>query len=181
MATDDRFDPASITRPDPALMNYYVLAALCTVFGFPFVILPLYFKYHTMRYRFDDKGVSMSYGILFRRETYLTYRRIQDIHLTKNIVQRWMGLASLTVQTASSGSGSSMVIEGIRDPERLRDFLYAQMRGARDHDHDHAAASDGAAAGAAAGTGGPSQDEALALLREIRDDLRRLRESRSGA
>ncbi len=55
------FDPASITRPDPALLNYYTIAALCTLVGFPFVFLPLYFKYHTLKYKFDDKGVSMSW------------------------------------------------------------------------------------------------------------------------
>ncbi len=92
--------------------------------GFPFVILPLYFKYHTLRYRFDDKGIAMTYGILFRRETYLTYRRIQDIHVTRNFVQRWLGLASVAVQTASGSSGAEMTIEGIHEPERLRDFLY---------------------------------------------------------
>ena len=40
-----------------------------------------WFRYHTMRYRFDAEGVSMSWGILFRREVLLNYSRIQDIHL----------------------------------------------------------------------------------------------------
>src|SRR5687768_11308236 len=31
------FDPASVTRPDPALLNYYIIVAILTVFGFPFV------------------------------------------------------------------------------------------------------------------------------------------------
>ena len=77
-----------------------------TVFGFPFVIWPMYFKYQTLRYSFDDKGVSMSFGMLFRKEVYLTYRRIQDIHVTRNFVQRWMGLASVAIQTASGSSGA---------------------------------------------------------------------------
>src|SRR4026209_1452029 len=126
-----RFDPASITRPDPALMTYYLIFAALTVFGFPFVILPLYFKYHTLKYRFDDKGIAMSWGILFRREIYLTYRRIQDIHVTRNLIHRWLGLAAVSVQTASGSSSAEMTIEGIRQPELLRDFLYRQMRGVR--------------------------------------------------
>ena len=28
------------------------------------------------------------WGLLFRHEVYLTYRRIQDIHVTRNIVER---------------------------------------------------------------------------------------------
>ncbi len=42
-----------------------------------------------------------------------------------------MGLAKLPIQTASGTSGATMTIEGISDPEPMRDFLYAQMRGAR--------------------------------------------------
>ena len=73
----------------------------------------------------------MSWGILFRRETYLTYKRIQDIHLTRNIIQRWMGLATVSIQTASGSSNAEMSIEGLLQAEPLRDFLYAKMRGAK--------------------------------------------------
>jgi membrane protein YdbS with pleckstrin-like domain len=172
--TADDFDPASITHPEPALMTYYAIISAMTLLGFPFVILPRYFKYHTLRYRFDDKGISMAYGILFRRETYLTYRRIQDIHVTRNLIQRWLGLAVVSVQTASGSTGAEMTIEGIREPERLRDFLYRQMRGAHD-DHPHPAGGEAATAA------GGGDDEALVLLRDIRDETRRLRSAlRSG-
>jgi uncharacterized membrane protein YdbT with pleckstrin-like domain len=169
----DPFDPASITRPEPALMTYYAITAAMTLVGFPFVVLRLYFKYHTLRYRFDDKGIAMSYGILFRREVYLTYRRIQDIHVTRNFIQRWLGLASVAVQTASGSSGAQMTIEGIREPERLRDFLYRQMRGAHGEHAGAAGRDDGAVAPAVAAAAGG--DDALMLLREIRDEVRRLR------
>lgn len=166
------FDPANTTRPDPALMRYYVIVAAMTLFGFPFAIWPLIFKYQTLRYRFDDKGVSMSYGLLFRREIYLTYRRIQDIHVTRNLIHRWLGLANVAVQTASGTSGAEMTIEGIRDPQGLRDFLYRQMRGARDDDGDGGPSTPPALAGAAHE---PTEDAALAVLHEIRDELRKLR------
>jgi putative membrane protein len=107
----------------------------------------------------------MSWGILWRRETLLTYRRIQDIHLTRNIVQRWLNLATVSVQTASGSASAEMAIEGILEAEPLRDFLYAQMRGARGLDHPTDAKP------AASGAG----DEALVLLREIRDALVRQR------
>ena len=91
------FDPRGITRPHSRLLKYYFLISLFAGPAFPLAFLPLLFKYETLRYRFDESGVSMSWGILFRRETYLTYRRIQDIHLTRNIVQRWMGLATVSI------------------------------------------------------------------------------------
>jgi uncharacterized protein len=169
-AATSSFDPASITRPDRSLMTYYLIVAAFTVLGFPFVIWPLLFKYWTLKYRFDDKGVSMSWGVLFHREIYLTYRRIQDIHVSRNILHRWLGLAAVSVQTASGSAGAEMTIEGIRHPEALRDYLYAQMRGARGEAEENADAGAGGLAPAA-----NADDEALALLREIRDDLRRLR------
>jgi len=167
--TPVRFDPASITRPEPALLTYYLWVSLMTLVAFPFVFLPHYFKYKTLQYRFDDKGVSMSWGILFKREIYLTYRRIQDIHVTRNIFHRWLGLAAVAVQTASGSSGAEMTIEGIREPERLRDYLYSRLRGVQ-----------GDTAGVADDAVGAGADEALALLREIRDGLHALNRTRNG-
>jgi len=99
---------------------------------FVFALVPLYFRYHTLRYEFDDEGVSMRWGVLFRREIHLTYARIQDIHLTSNVVERWLGLGRVLVQTASGSSKAEMTIEGLREFEAVRDFLYARMRGMRE-------------------------------------------------
>lgn len=199
------FNPADAERPDPALMTYYLLVAALTLVGFPFVAIAGWLKYRTLIYKFDDKGVSMAYGMFFRKEVYLTYRRIQDIHVTRNIFHRWLGLADVAVQTASGSSGAEMTIEGIRNPEALRDFLYARMRGVED---DAASLDDGselAAAGAkgvgvlesggghgggdaapdcttsapGTGRGDDPGDEALALLRDIRDTLREIRSARA--
>lgn len=158
------FDPRQVSRPNKSLLTYYFFVSLLTGPGFPLAFIPLFFRYETLHYRFDDEGVSMSWGILFRREVYLTYRRIQDIHLTRNILQRWMGLATVSVQTASGSATPEMSIEGIPEAEALRDFLYAQMRGARGDTEPHAAVG---------GEAKPA-DEALTLLREIRDGLRQL-------
>lgn len=156
------FDPAALTRPDPALMRYYTLCAAMTFLGFPFVIIPFYFKYRTLQYRLDQDGVSMSWGLLFKKEIHLTYRRIQDIHVTRNLFHRWLGLATISVQTASGSAGAEMTIEGVRDAEGLRDFLYQKMRGARGESTDAAPTAHAADA-----------DEALVLLRSIRDLLER--------
>lgn len=168
------FDPATCTRPVRALLHYYAIACIPTLFAYPIVLLVYYFKYHTLRYSFDEEGIRMSWGILFRNEINLTYRRIQDIHLSRNIIQRWMGLATVSVQTASGGGGPEMRIEGIHQYESLRDFLYTKMRGAKG---EVAAQPDPAAAVAAAAGG--TADEALMILREIRDHVAALR-SRPG-
>lgn len=160
---DLAFDPRAVSRPDPSLLTYYVILAAISTVAFPFVILPLVFKYMTLRYRFDDEGVSMAWGVLFRKEVYLTYRRIQDIHVSRNIIQRWMGLATVAIQTASGNAKPEMEIEGILEADELRNFLYERMRGAKGMDGEETPAA-------------APEDEALALLREIRDALGALAE-----
>ena len=119
-----------IEKPVRRLFTYYVLLTLAAFPALPFLLPYLYFRYHTLTYRLDPEGLSMSWGILFRREIHLTYARIQDIHLVSNVVERWLGLARIQIQTASGSSGAQMTLEGIADHEAMRDFLYSKLRGA---------------------------------------------------
>src|ERR1700712_1100871 len=95
----------AIERPRQSLMTYYLLQAVAATVGFLVVFPVLYFRFHTMRYRFDTEGIHMKWGIIFRREVLLNYSRIQDIHLRSNLIERWLGLARIEIQTAS-GSAS---------------------------------------------------------------------------
>ena len=145
----------AITRPEPALLWLYILTAAALLCAAPIALVPLFFRYHTLWYRFDATGVSMGYGVLFRRELQLTYARMQDIHLSQNILERWLGIGTVTVQTAGSGAGGNLSIVGVRDFEAIRDYLYAKMRGIRlEHATPEAA------------------DSTDALLVEIRDALK---------
>lgn len=149
-------------RPDDKLLTLFIIYAVLTGLGFPIVMLPLYFRFKTLRYNFQKEGVSMSYGILWRRESYVTYNRIQDIHVTRNIFERWLGLATLEIQSAAGSSGAAVSISGIRDYENIRDFLYARMRGA--HPASLPASSAAPATDASAHNITP-------LLEQIRDDI----------
>lgn len=172
-------------RPHPKLLTYYALSSLVLGPFFWVMLIPLYFRYHTMRYRFDEEGVSMRWGILFRREISLTYARIQDIHLSSNFVERWLGLARIQIQTASGNAGAEMTIEGLREYEQLRDFLYDRMRGTRGAGLVAPARAVGeAAAPAAVLAGGAEAVELTSTLRAVAEELRALRtelEARRGA
>ena len=122
---------AAIETPSPQLFKYYVLQAIASTIAFPITMPLLYFRYHTMRYRFDAEGIHMRWGILIRREIMLNYSRIQDIQLRSNFVERWLGLTRIEIQTASGSAGSEMVLEGLLNFVAVRDFLYSRMRGAR--------------------------------------------------
>jgi len=158
----------AIERPHAALWRLYLLRILLLFPLAPLLLPFLWFRYHTLRYRFDAEGVSMRWGILFRREVNLTYRRIQDIHVTSGILQRWLGLADIHVQTASGSAGAEMTIEGLKEFQQVRDFLYERMRGTK----GGTAAAPGAPA--AAGADEALLAEILAELRGARQALERL-------
>jgi uncharacterized protein len=171
-----------LERPHPALWTYYIIISIFTGPGIIASLPYLFFRYHSLRYRFDAEGIHMRVGILFRREVNLTYTRIQDIHLRSGILQRWLGLANVQIQTASGSSGPELVIEGFKEYEAIRDFLYTRMRGYQ----TRATASGGAENVPNSVVPGPSlpvpgsasttETETLSLLVGIRDELRRTRE-----
>lgn len=171
----------AIERPHRNLWTYYILVSLAGLPAAPVLLAYHWFRYHTLKYHFTAEGVSMSWGILFRRQILLNYARIQDIHLQSNLVERWLGLARLLVQTASGDAGAEMTIEGLKEFEAVRDFLYSKMRGVKEahpappplpaQAPSLALASSGAAAGAV------SQPELAAALREVAAELRRVRQA----
>ncbi|MCA9550526.1 MAG: PH domain-containing protein [Myxococcales bacterium] len=153
-------DITTIERPHRKLWTYYIVSSLLAGPALPIVLLVRWFRYETLRYRFDDEGISMSWGILFRRQINLTYRRIQDIHLSSNVLERWLGLARIEIQTASGNAGAEMTIEGLLEFEALRDHLYSKMRGTTDK-----AASEGSSV----------QQELLTALHAVTEELSALR------
>ena len=85
-----------LTRePHKSLFTYYALSSLMAGPVFVVPLVYLYFRFHTLRYVFDREGITMRWGILFRREISLTYARVQDIHLVSNLVERWLGGQSI--------------------------------------------------------------------------------------
>ncbi len=168
----------AITRPDPQLWSLYLIYTVLSNVALPLVILPYYFRYKTLRFRFDDEGVSVSYGLLWRRETYLTYARIQDIHVTRNIFERWLGIGTVKVQTASGSASATESIPGLTSYQEVRNYLYARMRGHRGGGRGGArVGGDGPQVALSAAAGTPPLDaSALDALVGIRDELRAMRE-----
>ena len=163
----------AITRPDRQLWKLYLIYSILANVAFPVAVVPYYFLYRTLRFRFDDEGVAVSHGLFWRRETYLTYARIQDIHVTRNIFERWLGIGTVRIQTASGSAAATESIPGLIAYEDVRNYLYARMRG-------HKAVAPSAAKGHEALVSGTpaTQADALAVeaLTGIRDELRAVRQ-----
>ena len=171
----------ALARPHRDLFTYYCVSLLAVFPLLPVLILPAWFRYHTLRYRFTTEGISMSWGILFRREIIVNYARIQDIHLRSNVVERWLGLGRVLVQTASGNAGAELTLEGLKEFEAIRDFLYHRMRGVKDYPRSDTGSAPPSPAAAPSGSpsAGPAASvtdaELAATLNEVAAELRALR------
>ncbi|XXF79428.1 PH domain-containing protein [Myxococcaceae bacterium GXIMD 01537] len=158
----------AVLRPHGNLLTYYLLSAFRAGPAFPILMAMGFFKFQTLRYEFDEEGLTVRWGILFRREVSLTYARIQDIHLSSNVVERWLGLARVQVQTASGNAHAEVTLEGLQAFEAMRDFLYSRMPGARGE-------GTGAAREATGTRAAEDLDALTAALREVAAEVRALR------
>ncbi|MFN0130499.1 MAG: PH domain-containing protein [Verrucomicrobiales bacterium] len=174
-----------LERPSSGLLTLYILRAVLTGPGVILVLPMLLCRYWTLRYRFDDDGIHARWGVLFRREINLSYARIQDLHLTSGLLQRWLGLADVQVQTASGSATPELIIEGFKNHEAIRDFLYSRMRGTKTGKHS-ATRPTATTGDSVSGLDSPdpvavnlavSLREVAAALRATRDSLDRLKPS----
>lgn len=156
----------TVDRPDPRQLYLSLLIGLflgIMTCGMGLLgLIPILIRYFTTRYRFDQEGVGVMWGFLFRKESYITFDKIQDIHLNRGFLERQFGLGTVDVQTASASAGAEISLFGLRDYDGIRDFLYTRMRGADDDDQDEPQAA-------------VEQDPTLELLTAIRDEVARLR------
>jgi len=161
-------DFASLERPSPKLLTYYLLTSLLTGPGIILFVPALIIRYNTIRYRFEEAGIRMQHGLVFRKEVVVAFRRIQDIHVSRNLLQRWLGIASVSIQTASGNAMPEIVLEGMTQQDSIRDWLYERMRGAK----GQSAASQGTTDSETHRTQRTEvSDEVTTLLKGIRDNL----------
>lgn len=91
-----------------------------------------------LNYRFDCW--------FYRTDQMVPLDRIQDVGITENCCQRLWGVSSLSVQTAGGGEKPEIVINAVKNPHRVRDYIL--------HRRDEVANSTSANAAASDGTGG---------------------------
>jgi hypothetical protein len=58
------FDAYALTRPVPVLMTYYAILAVLSNVAILVTMPVLYFRYHTMRFKFEEDGIHLAWGIL---------------------------------------------------------------------------------------------------------------------
>jgi putative membrane protein len=166
-----------IEQPNQKLLTYYILSSLLTLPAVVIVLPLLWIRFHTLRYRLEESGIRMNVGLLFRKEVVVAFRRIQDIHVSHNIVQRWLGISNVSIQTASGNAMPEIIVEGVTDANALRDWLYERMRGAKSPEGNlqrSLSARNSEPVSTAQQIPSPASttdEEVTSLLRGIRDNL----------
>jgi membrane protein YdbS with pleckstrin-like domain len=85
-----------------------------------------YLLVNSYRIEMRNDGLSLRHGILSTNSEVLLFSKIQDIIINCNVLERMMGLATLTVQNAM---GNPEVIPGLDadDAESLRDQIMSHV------------------------------------------------------
>jgi membrane protein YdbS with pleckstrin-like domain len=150
----------------------------------------LHLRYDTTWYVFTDRSLRIRRGIWVIRETTITFENVQNVEVAQGPVQRYFGIADVIVQTAGGGaakkgshggeksSGAHLgILQGLDDANAVRDLILDRVRRRRTAGlGDEHATSPGHADHAP--RSGYSTAH-LTVLREIRDQARRLAEGAS--
>ncbi len=131
----------------------------------------IHLRYDTMWYVMTDRSLRLRRGIWTIMEHTITYENVQNVYLTRGPIQQLFGFATIVVETAGASGGehgnvhavgNKAILEGIAEPEEIRDLILERVRKSR-----------------TAGLGDDQTNQVShgwtskqrQLLREIRDDL----------
>lgn len=178
MAADDTV--LRRARFDPRLKTYWMLqvqvALLVTFFGIP--LMPLWYlfgrevhrrQYEALECELTSRTLNVRKGFLFRVQKNVPLDKVTDLALNEGPILRYLGLCSLTIETAGGGAGTTTGqagLVGVEEAVAFRDAVLAQR--------DRVALGGAAAAPVAAAPAAGRGDAELELLTEIRDGLARI-------
>lgn len=151
-----------------------------------FAYVGIHLRYDTTWYVLTDRSLRIRRGILTIHETTISFENVQNVEVRQGPLQRFFGIADVIVQTAGGGAsphgkgegGSSQslhtgVLQGLDDADSVRNQILLRVERTRaaglgdDHPHHVEPATGATRAGALSPTH-------LAVLREIRDSVRRM-------
>lgn len=148
----------------------------------------IHLRYDTTWYVLTDRSLRIRRGIWVIHETTISFENVQHVEVRQGPLQRVFGIADVVVQTAGGGGkaaptahgGSSSpsahigILQGLDDAEVVRDQVLEHVRRARSSGlgDEHPAAPPHMPH--TPGQMSPLSPAHVAVLREIRDSIRRL-------
>lgn len=113
-------------------IDLFVAMAILGTLGVIVIIFVVWTRlyYDTMAYELHDDELRWRRGVWFRTTGIVPYNRITNLDLRQGPVMRWLGISTISVQTAGySGQAVPEIrIEAIEHAEELRELLRASVR-----------------------------------------------------
>src|SRR5690606_33015047 len=87
-----------------------------------------------------DRSLRIRRGIWDIMEHTITFENVQNVSVSQGPLQRYFGIATIIVETAGSSSGegenvhaigNKAILEGIDNPEEIRDLIMERVRASR--------------------------------------------------
>ncbi len=97
---------------------------------FAFIVAKL--QYHFYRYELTEEGFRKELGVIFKKYVTIPYDRIQNVNISRGILDRILGLSGLSIQTAGTGLAEGKLPGLSREAaEQLRNELIHRARQTR--------------------------------------------------
>ncbi len=112
-----------------AILYQYISIWLSILIGLLLFVIPAFyhFKRKLVRYTLTDSKLEIDEGFVSRTTRNVAIRRIQDVTVSSNVMQRLLGFGNLVIDNASE-QGGKVVLKNIDKPKYYADVLLRQMR-----------------------------------------------------
>ena len=121
--------------------------------------------YRRYQYTFTDDTFDIESGVLNRREREIPYGRVQNVDISRNVIQRLLGLSAINLETAGGGSTEAAIRYVTADAATtIQDELRQRKRGDDQRRRTGAEAADSAERDS---TDGDSEATDSATTREV--------------
>ncbi|ERH01483.1 MAG: putative membrane protein, partial [Halonotius sp. J07HN6] len=95
--------------------------------------------YRRFRYAFTDDTFDVSWGVFNRRDREIPYDRMQNVDISRTILQRALRLSEVSVETAGGGSTEASITYVTADAatEIQSEIRHRKRAASEDHHDDH--------------------------------------------
>lgn len=119
------------------------LAALASLVGFIGVVAWQVAYYKRFEYETTSDTFDIHSGVVSRRDREIPYRRVQNVDISRNVVQRALDIAELRVETAGGGETEAVLrYVGYEEAKRLQNELRRRKRAEHEESADPSTADE---------------------------------------
>ena len=89
-----------------------MVGSILAILFFGFILLIALLAYYNYHYSLNGEGLTIDYGVIFKKSTTIRYDRIQNVNIERSLTDRILGLSRISVETAGSSSGQTVSVTG---------------------------------------------------------------------